>query len=1628
VTYQAPNFFKVGDVVSISGASPASYNTTSAVVVACTSAFIKVESTVTDAYVSGGTIQSTSGNYSFWRTVGNCTMTHTNTVQPYTGETRAIDPNGTAQVVVSSPNAKIAIGEDAPITRGIPVQPSTLYALSFYQQGTTSSNITPSIVWYDIFGNQLSVAAGTAAAGTAAWSRDILSATSPANAAYAAFELVFSAVGTFYLDMFQFSQAWAVTAATGASGTVTYTAANTGFTLGKVVSISGLGTASGTSLNLSNQLVASVSPTQFTVTNSAIGVSSGTGIVTAAYHEPTGVNIKIAPNKQNILTDPSFEQAPVTPQWTNNATNPSFETASGTVQTVNMVQNPSFEALPAAAVRTNLCTNPNFAAGTTGWSSGANWTIAQITGTKLFGTAALQCTRANTTVGNGFAKFNFNVTSGSVYTLSAYVYGGTGQYGIKVSDSSGTLTTTYFQAPGNCWMRVSTTFTATVTGGATFYLMDDSNAAPTSGTTIVLANVLLEQTPAVGTYFDGGYSVATATLAWSGSANASISTATAIAPTLLRTNLCPNPAAVSASSVQDWTTRWFNNGAGNYSWMTGSGLVGGPDTYVRKQWTTASTGVPGNTGFTVNNASGRAIPVTPGQVLSGSGWVRYQSATSKTNWSYKVYWADSNHNALASPAYNAGAQLTTIPQNTWTQLVVTNLTVPAGAAYASIVLDIDGGSGWGVGDWVDGTGALLELAAVNLPYFDGNSVLPDMTCLWSGQTGLSPATMTGTPLLWTAGAGGLCAPVASTSWHGTGATSARIVALGASRDTFATLPVSTPLSNNTTYTVVGTRYLSAPQSAGALAASYAGGFRVQWNGADLPLTYLNPGTNTAGGQQITATFTTPATGSLGFVRVYSNALQGEPDVFWDNVMVVQGTYTDPYFDGSNPSVYRTNLATDPAATANQSINGAATFASRWYGGSGFAGTTLPVTGASDGPVSGLGTYLRKTWTAVPGTIGNDVSFNLVGPTGKNGFPVSPGQVLTLSFWWRPSWDVSGSGLQNHLIGTFYDATGAALGGQASSTDFAAPAAGSWQRVYYTFTAPTGAAYLGNVAHILYPGKAQPMGATMDITGMLFEQGASLLPYFDGNTARAHQLSYSWVGGANNSQSVIKDYDYTFLWSGATNASTSIRQAPGVSGLATVSFNSNSLQSSAWGKSGAHSLRITPTGTSVDSAATGIGGDTGGMRLGMVAGQTYTALATFYQNTPQTGGLGPFARSIVPIFNLPGVGYTTQSTAQAANTGVNAQQLSLTFTVPANATEAFIRLYNGASAGNGDVWWDNFALIPGSYPGGYFDGATPAAGIYAYQWTGSPNASSSTATTPTPAGWSYSNVVPTQSAITGGNPGPLVTGSGNYLLELVPNNASTVTLSGSGEVSSDIVEGQFYCFSVYGMSLGAASDVTLSLSASAAGAPTLTNTQSYSQVGTITSAQSTGAQVTYTTNYPVAVGQTVSITGVTPASFNLTNAIVTSTTPFGFTVQSPVMDTYGSGGTVAYPAATRLGSAWQRFSVNLYVPAGYSVNPVTLTPVVSYSGGATTVWDAAQLEPRFSPSDYFDGGYLDSAWGAGPASANNSDSFQYSNFTEKIPRLAEEVVEFLPSGTPYTIVRADGVATTIAGTPVRGFAP
>lgn len=157
----------------------------------------------------------------------------------------------------------------------------------------------------------------------------------------------------------------------------------------------------------------------------------------------------------------------------------------------------------------------------------------------------------------------------------------------------------------------------------------------------------------------------------------------------------------------------------------------------------------------------------------------------------------------------------------------------------------------------------------------------------------------------------------------------------------------------------------------------------------------------------------------------------------------------------------------------------------------------------------------------------------------------------------------------------------------------------------------------------------------------------------------------------------------------------------------------------WASAGTKSLRQSPNSTSGNDSYSPVVGDAGAVRLGMEAGKTYTLSATIRMSAAQTGSLNTAARSLRAYTKgASPSGYQTWGSNQASN-AAGSTRLSVTFTLPSDASEAFVRLYNGALQGGGDTYWDAISLTEGSTTYSYADGNSPS-----WIWNGTPNNSTS----------------------------------------------------------------------------------------------------------------------------------------------------------------------------------------------------------------------------------------------------------------------------------------------------------------
>lgn len=398
----------------------------------------------------------------------------------------------------------------------------------------------------------------------------------------------------------------------------------------------------------------------------------------------------------------------------------------------------------------------------------------------------------------------------------------------------------------------------------------------------------------------------------------------------------------------------------------------------------------------------------------------------------------------------------------------------------------------------------------------------------------------------------------------------------------------------------------------------------------------------------------PANSVRVFIQIHNNTASVIGDTFWvDNVLVESSDKVNPYFKGQGDFTYA------------------------WTGTAGASVSVQQAPGALNwSAASALVKPFRDTYTKshrgaslrVPGTPDGN-------RTAQATFPAAAGKIYTVSADMMHNSAVS---RELHLDYTFQDAAGVRIGSYNSGAT-GLTAGNSWFReVTTTIAAPANTATI-----TVYPALIGGLASELFwVDAFLLEEMATPLPYFDGTTAAANDLTYQWTGLADESTS----------------------QQRGTSVTGYTSANVVSVASTGWSARGVGSLRSIPVSSSNDSYTT-VGGDGGAMRAGLVAGKTYTISVTCRLLAPQTGSLSTSARRIRAFSRSGTAAYIATLSAEAPNVA-GSSRISVTFSIPSDATEAFIRLQNGATTGNGDVWWDDLLIEEGTYLGDYFDGANP----------------------------------------------------------------------------------------------------------------------------------------------------------------------------------------------------------------------------------------------------------------------------------------------------------------------------------
>jgi hypothetical protein len=377
--------------------------------------------------------------------------------------------------------------------------------------------------------------------------------------------------------------------------------------------------------------------------------------------------------------------------------------------------------------------------------------------------------------------------------------------------------------------------------------------------------------------------------------------------------------------------------------------------------------------------------------------------------------------------------------------------------------------------------------------------------------------------------------------------------------------------------------------------------------------------------------------------------------------------TNPSFEASSGTVnVRTNLIINPSFELNNSF---------W--GSGQASIIQSSNFSYNGAYSGLTTITSSADT----NIATWVQTSIVS-----------GQTYTYSTY---SYVPAGSSLAGRTLSVAIEGAGATFTTVASSA--ATLVSGSWVRSWLTVTATSS----GSFAYVHRYSGAFAVGSAIYTDAVMLEQTSVLGAYFDGSTPI--------IG------------DFTYVWSGTANASTSLQQAPQL-----VDWTgSNAMlpyKTTATSYVGSSSAILVNTSGATFQYAYNF---PSGSRIAVTPGQTYTF--TYYiKNINSTA---QWYSSLAGFVASTGGGRTSYNDAGfvTPNTSIW-QRVTNTWTIPAgvNYVEPWIINYTGETI-NGSVYVDAILFEQTSTANDYFDGNTPTVGDTVYSWTGAANLSTSIAT-------------------------------------------------------------------------------------------------------------------------------------------------------------------------------------------------------------------------------------------------------------------------------------------------------------
>jgi hypothetical protein len=796
--------------------------------------------------------------------------------------------------------------------------------------------------------------------------------------------------------------------------------------------------------------------------------------------------------------------------------------------------------------------------------------------------------------------------------------------------------------------------------------------------------------------------------------------------TNLRTNLVPNP---SATTTANGFVLVQGTGVFAVTRPTTGGVDNGP--YVRATATTATTGAGAATYWNTANGSGNMAVISPTAAYAMSAWVRCSVAT--TVKASVVAHTDSTGAGWTSISTGP---LVPVAANVWTKVWVIG-TSPAGAGniFAHGVFELPATLVLPVGGTFDVDHTLIEVSSTFDPvyYFDG-VINPDSTgnVNWTGTAHASASNFNRINLevrrnLASEPRGALTAIPAYTAgwaprWFGAGGTGTTTYITGAADGP------SAAMSSYTRKLWSGASPTSAGDSGFALTNAYLTGGVLSTGLPVLPgvnytvSCYVRSSSDKDGGWALRMTWRDGAGNTISVVNSASVSLSAG---VWTRFALAS---TAPVGAATMDTVVTNGATPIPTWAAGDTLDGTGLLIER------DAGISLPFFDGAYSP----DTTLTPAWASTVGGSQSLLYAPKVTGTGQ-------GFISIVRAYQGP-----GKATPKALV--LYRTGPKVTAGDAYAyvtTDTAAPVANRVFTASVSVWAPTTPTVLdGSVvtqatdAGATILGTLIPAGTTISTTPTRYSVSFTVPAGIPNNTLNTVMRAPGTVGtalyydqlmlepAANigaayfDGATPVADPEQSVAWTGTANASMSTVTGGGVVdvsyGGATVA---TAYASTVWTSRGTKSLRITPASSLIDTRA-GLGGDTGAMRLAMVAGRTYTASAVLHLEKALTGTLGATSRCLVAIWKDSGGTYQSVGSASIPNVDGSTGRVSVTFTIPTGATEAFIRAYDGATYGGGDMWVDEFMLSEGA-SSTYFDGSMVSTDPdLNYVWSGAANASSS----------------------------------------------------------------------------------------------------------------------------------------------------------------------------------------------------------------------------------------------------------------------------------------------------------------